>query len=331
MLSLAEASRVEKFLLMASVDQAIRERAGGADAASRAGASAADSRVSAPRACLVCGATDARPLHGRGGGPLRRCRCGLVYVDPLPDPSEVAAREDEAFHGGLRDETAEMFSAYYRDYPDDPVVRGFRATLERLRALTGGGRLLDVGIGTGLLLHLAREAGFRPLGVEISPGAAERAREEFGVDVVVGDFEHSAIEPGADAITMADVVEHTRDPRRFLARARELLRPGGALFVAVPNHRSTLFWAADVLARVPGTAVHAQRLYVPNHYYYFTPATLTRLVTQVGLRIEALRLESPYLGRYQFSWPVKLGLAGLIALGRWTGLEARVEIFAVKP
>ncbi|HYC24259.1 MAG TPA: class I SAM-dependent methyltransferase, partial [Candidatus Bathyarchaeia archaeon] len=284
-----------------------------------------------PRACIACGTRDARPLHGPRGGPLMRCRCGLVFVDPLPAASEVALREDEAFHGGLIDETAEMFTAYYRNYPDDPVVRGFRRTLERLRAITGGGRLLDVGIGTGLLLHLAREAGFRPLGVEISPDAAERARQEFDVEVMVGDFEQSVIEPGADVITMADVVEHTRDPRRFLARAAELLRPGGALFVAVPNHRSTLFWAADVLARVPRAAPHARRLYVPNHYYYFTPATLARLVTQAGLRVEAMHLESPYLGRYRFSWPVRLGLGGLIALGRLTGLEARVEVYAVKP
>jgi len=86
-----------------------------------------------------------------------------------------------------------------------------------------------------------------------------------------------------------------------------------------------------VLARVPGAAPHARRLYVPNHYYYFTPATLARLVTQAGLRIEGLHLESPYLGRYRFSWPVRLGLRGLIALGRLTGLEARLEVYAVKP
>jgi len=287
-------------------------------------------RTSGPRACLVCGATGARPLHGTRS-PLVRCACGLVFVDPLPSSEEIATREDDAFHGGLRDETAEMFTAYYRDFPDDPVVRGFRATVAKLRALTGGGRLVDVGIGTGLLLHLAREGGFQPLGVEISPGAAEKARDEFGVEVRVGDFLEVAPDEPAAAITMADVLEHTRDPRRFLARAVELLRPGGALFVAVPNHRSTLFWAADVLARVPGLASMVSRLYVPNHYYYFTPATLARLVESVGLRVVEVRGESPYLGRYTFSPVVRAGLSTLIAAGRLTGLEARVELYAVKP
>ena len=200
-----------------------------------------------------------------------------------------------------------------------------------LTRLARGCRLLDVGIGTGLLLHLAREGGFTPLGCEISPGAAEKAREEFGVDVQVGDFLEADVGEAPSAITMADVVEHTPDPRRFVARAAELLRPGGALFVAVPNHRSTLFLAADVLARVPGLSSMVSKLYVPNHYWYFTPATLVRLVESVGLRVVAVRGESPYLGRYTFSLPVRAGLATLIALGKLTGLEARVEVYAVKP
>jgi 2-polyprenyl-3-methyl-5-hydroxy-6-metoxy-1,4-benzoquinol methylase len=283
----------------------------------------------APRACLVCGAHGARPLHG-AGSRLHRCRCGLVFMDPLPASNEVAEREDQAFHGGLRDETAEMFTAYYRNFPDDPVVRGFRETVRKLHEMTGGGRLVDVGIGTGLLLHLAERQGFRATGVEISPGAAAKAHEEFGVDVRVGDFESASFEEPLEAITMADVLEHTRDPRRFLEHAVSLLRPGGALFVAVPNHRSTLFWAADVLARLPGLSPLAQRLYVPNHYYYFTPATLCRLAEEVGLRVRSCRGESPYLGRYSFSPLIKLGLATLVTAGKWTGLEARVEVYAVK-
>lgn len=251
-------------------------------------------------------------------------------MDPIPTPEEISAREDDAFEGGLIDETTEMFSAYYRDYPEDPVVRGFRTTIERLRDMTGGGTLVDVGIGTGLLLHLAEEGGFKALGCEISPGAAAKAHEEFGVEVRVGDFLKAEFDQPLDAITMADVVEHTPNPREFVERAAKVLRPGGGLFVAVPNHRSTLYWAADIISRIPGIAAMAKRLYVPNHYWYFTPATLAQLVEECGFEVKEVRGESPYLGRYAFSWPVKLGLATLIRLGEWTGLEARAEIYAVR-
>lgn len=281
------------------------------------------------RPCPVCGSLSGRPHHGPQSA-LRRCPCGLVLVDPLPGEEEIADLEREAFGGGLRDETAEMFAAYGRDFPDDPVVRGFRAALAWLRDRTGGGRLLDVGIGSGLLLHLAAEAGFQPLGVEISPAAAERARSEFGVDVWVGDFERFPADQPIDALVMADVLEHTADPRRFLEHAARVLRPGGALFVAVPNRRSTVFFAADLLARVPPLAEVARRLYVPNHYTYFTPATLVRLVREIGFEVAQVQVASPYLDRYRLARPVKLGLSTLIAIGRWTGLEARVELCAVR-
>lgn len=287
-------------------------------------------RPASARACLACGSTGARPIHP-GVTPNVRCRCGLVFVDPLPPREAVLALEDEAFEGNLRDETYEMFEAYYRGYREDPVVQGFRTALARLHALTGGGRLLDVGVGTGLMLHLATQAGFEALGVEISPGAARRAQQEFGVEVRVGDFESLALDAPVDAITMADVLEHTHDPRRTLRHAVSLLRPGGVLFVAVPNHRSTLFRAADLMIRVPRLAPMARRIYADNHYYHFTPRTLDRVLREEGFEVVALSGESPYLGRYRFPAPVKLGLAALIAAGRLTGLEARVEAYAVRP
>ena len=281
--------------------------------------------------CLVCASPT---LHAHGPAPLslRRCgACGLVFVDPIPTPAEIAAREDAAFHGGVADHTGEMFEAYYRNYPDDPVVRGFREVVRRLKEITGDGTLVDVGIGTGLLLHLGAEAGFRVLGCEISPDSARRATEEFGVEVAVGDFLDTDLPADVAAITMGDVLEHTHDPRRFLERAFAALRPGGVLYVAVPNHRSTTFLAADLLSRVPALAGLGSRVYVPNHYWYFSPANLGQLLEQTGFRVELTRQEAPYLGRYAFSPPVRLGLTALNALGRVTNLQARAEAYARKP
>jgi SAM-dependent methyltransferase len=285
-----------------------------------------------PRPCPVCGGTRSRPLHVRTERRILRCDCGLVFIDPLPEPAAIAARETEAFHGELMAETKEMFAAYGRGYrADDPVVEGFTGHLATLARLTPGRRLLDVGIGTGLLIHLAHKAGWEASGIDICAEAAERAAAEFGVPVTVGDFERADLAGGYDAITMADVLEHSHDPRAFLRRARALLKPGGVVYVGVPNHRSLVFFTADLLGRVPGAAGLVDRLYVPNHYQYFTPATLGALVEECGLAVCVLARENPYLGRYQLSPVIRLGLATLLATSRLVGMESRLALFARRP
>jgi len=263
---------------------------------------------------------------------ILRCDCGLVFIDPLPSAGEIAERETEAFRGELLAETREMFDAYGSDYrDDDPVVRGFTRHIATLGRLTPGRRLLDVGVGTGLLIHLASKAGWDASGVDICADAAERARTEFSVPVTVGDFESAKLPGGYDAITMADVLEHSRDPRAFLTRALSLLAPGGVLYVGVPNHRSLVFLTADGLGLLPGTAGLIDRLYVPNHYQYFTPPTLTELVGEVGFEVAALERENPYLGRYSISPILRFGLATLLATSKLMGLESRLALFARRP
>ena len=281
------------------------------------------------RLCPACGERRARTLHRRPARRILRCACGLVFIDPLPSEAEVAAREAEAFRGELLAETRAMFDAYGRGYrDDDPVVRAFARHLATLGRLAAGRRLLDVGVGTGLLVHLARQAGWDATGVDICAEAAERAGREFGVAVAVGDFLAVDLPGGYDAITMADVVEHSRDPRAFLARAHALLAPGGVLYVGVPNHRSLVYLAGDALGWLPGTGGLVDRLYVPNHYQYFTPDTLAALAREAGFTVAALERENSYLGRYELSPVMRGGLAALLAAGRAVGMESRLALFA---
>jgi len=281
------------------------------------------------RLCPACGERRARTLHRRPARRILRCTCGLVFIDPLPSEAEVAAREAEAFRGELLAETRAMFDAYGRGYrDDDPVVRAFTRHLATLGRLAAGRRLLDVGVGTGLLVHLARQAGWDAAGVDICADAAERAGREFGVAVAVGDFLAVDLPGGYDAITMADVVEHSRDPRAFLARAHALLAPGGVLYVGVPNHRSLVYLAGDALGWLPGTGGLVDRLYVPNHYQYFTPQALAALAREAGFTVAALEQENSYLGRYELSPVVRGGLAVLLAAGRAVGMESRLALFA---
>ncbi|GAB2595829.1 hypothetical protein GCM10027168_30640 [Streptomyces capparidis] len=113
--------------------------------------------------------------------------------------------------------------------------------------LTEGQRVLDVGCGTGaVLVPAARAVGLRgeAVGIDLSPGMAERAREEVArhglgnARVVVGDAETVTADgvPGApasfDAVLAGICLFFFPRPRAALARYRELLRPGGRVAVS---------------------------------------------------------------------------------------------------
>jgi SAM-dependent methyltransferase len=103
---------------------------------------------------------------------------------------------------------------------------------------------LEIGPGSGLLSAIAANHGGTWRGVEIDQEMAADMIAR-GLDVIQGDF--SSMEPrrlflpavagqgGFDIIFLSQVLEHVCDPARFLVNARAALRPGGIIYLDVPN------------------------------------------------------------------------------------------------
>jgi SAM-dependent methyltransferase len=109
---------------------------------------------------------------------------------------------------------------------------------------TPGGRVLDVGCGTGFLLEQLAARGFSGVGIDLSPESiahTTRRLETLGVSDRLTAEVGSAYEPPEgpfDLITLTDVLEHLEDPRACLAALRPQLAPGGLLVINTPNRRS---------------------------------------------------------------------------------------------
>lgn len=157
-------------------------------------------------------------------------------------------------------------------------VRGMMAWKNRRylrnlrRAGVSGGRLLEVGVGSGSFLRAARAAGFEAVGCELSAPLARRVEASTGVPVHCGDLA-SLPEQAFDVVCMHHVLEHVRDPVGLLRAARDRLRHGGILHLAVPNGGC---WEA----RLPGW-----NCYVYYHLAYFNADTLARALTAAGFAI----------------------------------------------
>jgi SAM-dependent methyltransferase len=80
-------------------------------------------------------------------------------------------------------------------------------------------------------------------------------------------------------VVLIHVIEHVHDPAAVLARLHRVLRPGGRLFLALPNAES---WAAAVFGRHFCWEV-------PRHLQFFTPRTLRRLLRRQSFEVEGMQ------------------------------------------
>jgi SAM-dependent methyltransferase len=137
--------------------------------------------------------------------------------------------------------------------------------------LSPGGRVLDVGCGTGGLLRaLEASVGVEATGIDASPHATACSRGR-GSLVLRGRAEGLPFPSGTfDAVTALDVIEHLDDDLAGVGELARVLRPGGVLIATVPAY--AFLWSHH------DEALHHRRRYRAR--------TFGRLIDRAGLRRE---------------------------------------------
>lgn len=245
-----------------------------------------------------------------------RCRtCGVVY-------SDLTAEQYASVQHNVWNE----------EEPDAEALAFYGAARERvhgeflaLSPPTGDGRLLDVGCGLGFFLERAQARGWDVAGVDTSESWVRLANERLGGDRVVHGLLAEAGLPARsfDLITAWDVIEHIHDPLAFLRDIKELLAPGGRLFLRTPNlpYVYPVYTGRSVVLRDP-TGLGAT-----NHIVYFSSATLAKALEAAGLRpVDWLVLPPPQLAlsndperRFETE-----GSVSLRAKNTWAGFADRI-------
>ena len=155
-----------------------------------------------------------------------------------------------------------------------------RWRLDLIRKERPGGKLLEIGCARGDFLSVARDV-FDARGVEPNPNLADSASR---VAPVYRNIIERTPWSGFDVIATFHVIEHVESPRSFIKAAAERLSPGGLLVIETPNIDSLSF-------RLMKTK---WRQFIPEHYYFFTPKTMTKVLSDQGLKVE--KCES--IGKY---------------------------------
>jgi 2-polyprenyl-3-methyl-5-hydroxy-6-metoxy-1,4-benzoquinol methylase len=226
------------------------------------------------RSCPVCDSSESQLLFTHRFAALSDAllldhydlvvcgECGCAYADDIPPQARFdryyrdLSKYEYQHRGG-------MASAFDADR--------FRADVDLMSPFirSPSSRILEIGCATGGLLAELRNRGFSNVrGMDPSAGCVRAARQLYDLDVFEGTLSDI---PGHrqqyDFVILIGVVEHLRDPGLALAPVRDLLSPGGRLFVGVPD--------ASRLNEVRNAPF---QLFSVEHINYFSPRSLQNLL-----------------------------------------------------
>jgi len=147
-----------------------------------------------------------------------------------------------------------------------------------IRKYRRSGTIYDIGCGFGHFLLTGKQLGYDVSGVEMSRANASYVRDMLGIRIDEGDF--LAVKEGVqyDVLTLWDVLEHVDGADRVMEKAGRMIKPGGMLFIQVPQIDSCLasllkgkWWAMGL-----------------DHVNYFSSRTVDLLLDRYGFEIQKI-------------------------------------------
>jgi SAM-dependent methyltransferase len=269
-------------------------------------------------------------------------KCGLIRQNPRLEWESLKAYypEDYSPYRIIIDQEQSTLRRVDRRY-------GMWKRLQALEKYQPGGKLLDVGCGTGIFLGEAQRSGhWEVMGVEPSPQASAYASQALGIPILTQRFAETDLpDNSTDVVSMWDVLEHLDDPIRDLKRAHQMLRPGGWLVLGLPN-------VDGIGAKLFGNYWVGWDL--PRHLYLFPQKVLRSILEEIGFEWKttrciagahsALKMSFEFLLRAKkydnkaFGWiirvyksiPVRVLLSPLFYLSDRFHQSTQITIFARK-
>lgn len=210
--------------------------------------------------------------------------CGFRATSPRPSEQDIGQFYRSNAYISHTDSRASLVDKIYQ------LVR--KRALQSKRASIAKhvpqGNLLDIGCGTGAFLGHMKHHGYVVEGVEPDTDARARAIEQESIPVSPS-LDGIPAREQYHAITLWHSLEHVHAPQLTARKIHARLKPGGWIFIAVPDRGS---WDAAYYGS--GWAAYD----VPRHLSHFRKQDLRRLLEQQGfeqVHTKRMWFDAPYV------------------------------------
>ena len=197
-----------------------------------------------------------------------------------------------------------------------------------------GGRVLELGCGTGILGALLSDAGFDVVASDFSLRMLGKARRRIGNDkVVAADVNHLPFMPGTfDAVVLIGVVAYLEDLPGALSGVADVLKPGGVMVVSSANRNMLLNSVSRKLTAPFRRMISKPAVRDPNRQFfretnrYYTASEFNSQVAETGF--ELVDRETVGFGRLKFGSATIFPHRFNIFLSRGLSRLARRRVFS---
>lgn len=205
---------------------------------------------------------------------LRCGNCGLIYCNPM---KAFIQGYNEAYEdGGKYSGHLKIISNTIKEKGESALGWPYKTFLKYIRRNNiRFNTFFEVGCGIGHFIYYMNKLGFKAQGCDISVSAQKAAKELFGINILLSDFNERTVERESQEIIIAfELIEHLERPMNFFRIVESKLRKNGLFFLSTPNSDTgyPLTW------NIPGAIP-------PFHLCIFNKQSLTQAAKLSGLEI----------------------------------------------
>jgi len=198
--------------------------------------------------------------------------CNYWFGYPEPDGLELERYYDETYSPFRRRYFGEEYYVLM-ERRAQAQIRFISDCLSRssISSSLRGWKIIDWGCGVGALVAALQHRGAEAVGYDSDFEAIDVGQKRWGANISVNSsYDLSLFQGQFDLLLLSHVVEHLSDIRQTLRGLLKVLRPGGFVFIEVPNCFGEMF---------------LPEMDTESHLHFFSKQSLILLLEGLGVQV----------------------------------------------